>query len=279
MELSQVSRTAILLLICRAVVAEKHKSEFGDPKAVLSLDRLIAIASEEDRRWILRHQKRYGGVAARDAIAGVRRGQKFDNAAERFIADHPNCTVVNLACGFDTRFWRIPNDKCRYIEIDLPKVIELKKALLQEQIAYEMIGCSVLDTSWIDKVTVNGNTGILLLAEGLFMWLPPQEAIRLFGEIGERFDRSQLVLDMVPEKYTQGIWRHLVRLHSRLDWGLDVSWSFGIKEAHDLEAYSRAFKVIDQQQGSAGPVITVAIDPMRRTQSADPVGYADTAGS
>jgi hypothetical protein len=32
------------------------------------------------------------------------------------------------------------------------------------------------------------------------MWFPPQEAIRLFKEIGERFDRSQLVLDMIPER-------------------------------------------------------------------------------
>jgi O-methyltransferase involved in polyketide biosynthesis len=260
MDLSQVSRTAILLLICRAVEAEKDKSGFNDPMAVLCLERLISIASEEDKRWILRRKRMYAGIQARDAKAGVRRVMAFDSAANRFIADNPRCTVINLACGFDTRFWRIENEKCRYIELDLPEVIALKSEILKDHLAYELIGSSVLDTSWIDKVTINGNTGFLLIAEGLLMWIPQQDAARLFKEIGERFVRSQLVLDMVPERYTKGIWQKLIRLHSRIDMGLDVFWVFGINHPQDLEAYGKGFKVVGVEKGSAGPIITVSIN-------------------
>ena len=266
MDLSQVSRTAILLLICRAVEAERnkggkeHRSEFNDPMAVLCLERLMSIASEEEKRWIIRHKRMYAGIQARDSKAGVRRVRAFDNAANRFIADHPGCTVINLACGFDTRFWRIENEKCKYIELDFPGIIELKKEFLKEYLGYEVIGGSVLDISWIDKVTINGNTDFLLLAEGLFPWIPPQDAVRLFKKIGEGFDRSQLVLDIVPEKYTKGIWKSFIRLHSRIDWGLDVAWVFGIKNPHDLEAYGNGLKVIGEEKGSAGPIITVSIN-------------------
>ena len=260
MDLSQVSRTAILLLICRAVEAEKDKAVFNDPMAVLCLERLMSIASEEDRRWIMRHKRMYEGMWGRDAKAGALRGKTIDNGANRFIANHPNCTVINLACGFDTRFWRIENEKCKYIEIDLPGVINLKKEILKDHLGYEVLGVSVLDTSWIDKATMNGNAGFLLIAEGLFMWLPPQEAIRLFKEIGERFIRSQLVLDMIPERYTKGIWKTLVRLHSRIDLGLDVAWVFGIKAARDIEAYGNGLKVIGEEKGSAGPIITLSIN-------------------
>jgi len=260
MDLSQVSRTAILLLICRAIEAEKHKSEFNDPMAVLCLERLMSIASEEEKRWIIKRKRFYEGIQARDAKAGVRRVKAFDNATNRFIADNPKCTVINLACGFDTRFWRIANENCRYVEIDLPEVVALKRKILKDQLGYELIGCSVLDTSWIDKVTINGNTGFLLLAEGLFPWIPQQDATRLFKEIGERFYRSQFVLDMVPEKYTKGIWKKLIRLHSKIDFGLDVSWVFGIKDPHDIEAYGNGLKVIGEEKGSAGPIITVSIN-------------------
>jgi O-methyltransferase involved in polyketide biosynthesis len=123
-----------------------------------------------------------------------------------------------------------------------------------------MIGSSVLETAWIDQVTIHGNTDFLLLAEGLFMWLPEQAAANLLKEIGERFYRSQLVLDMVPEKYTRGIWKELIRLHSRIDWGLDVAWVFGIKNAHDIEEYGNGFQVIGEEKGSAGPIITVSIN-------------------
>ena len=260
MDLSQVSRTAILLLICRAIEAEKNKTLFNDPMAVLCLERLMSIASEEDKRWILREKRMYEGIHERDAKAGARKGKVFDNAANRFIADNPKCTVINLACGFDTRFWRIENEKCKYIELDLPEVITLKKEILKDHLGYELISCSVLDTSWIDKVTSSGNTGFLLLAEGLFMWLPKQDATRLLQEIAARFDLSQLVLEMVLEKYTKGIWKSLLRLHSRLEWGLNVAWVSGIKNPHDLEAYGNGLKVIGVEKGSAGPIITVSIN-------------------
>ncbi len=260
MDLSQVSRTAILTLICHAVEAEKNKSDCKDPMAVLCLERLMSVASGEDKRWINGKKRRYEGIGARDAKALIRRVKVFDKAVHRFIADHPNCTVINLACGFDTRFWRIENETIKYVELDFPEVIQLKKKILEDHLGYEVIGGSVLDASWIDKVTKNGNTDFLLLAEGLFMWFPPQDAIRLFKEIGERFYRSQLVLDMVSEKYTKGIWRKLFRLHSRLEWGLDVAWTFGIKSSHDVETYGNGLKVIGEEKGSTGPVITVSIN-------------------
>jgi O-methyltransferase involved in polyketide biosynthesis len=260
MDLSQVSRTAILTLICHTVEAEKKSSGFNDPMAGPCLERLLPLASEEEKRWIIKRKRIYGGIGARDAKALTRRVKAFDNAANRFIAGHPKCTVVNLACGFDTRFWRIANENCRYVEIDLPEVVALKKEVLQDNPGYEMIGRSVLDTSWIDEVTKNGKADFLLIAEGLIMWFPPAEAARLFKEIGERFVRSQLVLDTVPARYTKGLWRQFIRLHSKMDWGLDVAWDFGIKDPHDLEAYGKGLKVTGEEEGSFGPVITVSIN-------------------
>jgi O-methyltransferase involved in polyketide biosynthesis len=260
MDLSPVSRTAILLLISRAVVAEKDPFEFNDPMAVLCLEKLVSIASAEDKHWILKMKRHYEGIQGRDAKAGTRRTSVFDKAVDRFITDHPKCTVINLACGFDTRYWRIENARCRYIEIDLPGVIELKKELLKYHLTYEVIGASVLDTAWIDQVTVNGNTDFLLVAEGLFMWLPQREVARLLKEIGERFFRSQLILDVISEKYTRGIWKELFRLHAKIEWGLDVAWVSGVKKPQDLEAYGSGLQVIGEAKGSTGPILTVSIN-------------------
>ncbi|HEX7974920.1 MAG TPA: class I SAM-dependent methyltransferase [Anaerolineales bacterium] len=127
MDLSQISRTGILLLICRAVETQRKNAVFNDPMAVLCLERLMSSASEADRRWILSKKRRYEGIGAQDSTAGVRRLVAFDQAADRFIAANPNCTVINLACGLDTRFWRIDHERCTYLELDLPEVIRLKK--------------------------------------------------------------------------------------------------------------------------------------------------------
>jgi O-methyltransferase involved in polyketide biosynthesis len=204
-------------------------------------------------------EKMYAGIQARDARARVTTVRSFDSIAKLFISNNPECTVINLACGFDTRFWRIANENCRYVELDLPEVIELKREILKDHLGYELIGCSILDTSWIDQVTSNGSSNFLLLAEGLFMYLPKPDATRLLHVIAERFNRSQFVLDMAPEKYTKGLWKRLLQLEARA-WDLDVSIIFGINNPRDIESYGNGFKVIGIMKGSIGPIITVSIN-------------------
>jgi methyltransferase (TIGR00027 family) len=259
MNLSEVSQTAILVLTCRAVESEKNNHVFNDPMAGLCLERLLSISSEEEKKRILRWKSMYAGIQARDRKARAMTASSFDRIANLFISDHPGCTVINLACGLDTRFWRIENEKCKYIELDLPGMIELKRELLKDHLSYELIGCSVLDTSWIDQVTSKGNSNFLLLAEGLLYYLPKQEATGLLQVIARSFNRSQLVLDMAPEKYTKGLWKKLIYLESRV-WGIDVSFVFGINRPRDIETYGNGFKVIDDVKGSVGSIITVSIN-------------------
>jgi methyltransferase (TIGR00027 family) len=260
MNLSQVSRTAILTLIARAVTSEKENAVFNDPMGVLCLERLISIASAEEKNWMISRKRFYAGISAHDAKAGARRAKAFDDAANRFIAANPQCTVINLACGFDTRYWRIAHENCRYIEIDLPEVVALKREILKDQLSYELIGCSVLDASWIDLVTANGNSRFLFLAEGLLPYLPKPDATQLFQLLAQRFSRSQLVLDIIPEKYLKGIWKMLVRLETKINWGLDVAWVFGINHPRDLESYAPGLRVLGDVKGSAGPIITLSIN-------------------
>jgi O-methyltransferase involved in polyketide biosynthesis len=100
--------------------------------------------------------------------------------------------VVSLDCGFDPRYWRIDNQKCKHIELDLPEVIEVKREIVKDKLKYEMIGCSVLDTSWIDKVLFNGHKKVLLIAEVLFMFLPKLEVIDFFRIFTDKFYDSQI---------------------------------------------------------------------------------------
>jgi O-methyltransferase involved in polyketide biosynthesis len=259
MNLSEVSYTAILALLCRVVESEKKNPVFYDPMAVLCLERLMSKSSEEEKNRIMKWKKMYAGRNAHDAKARALTTRNFDSIASLFISNNPGCTVINLACGFDTRFWRVANEKCQYIELDLPSVVELKREILKGYLGYELIGCSVIDTSWIDKVTANGNSNFLLLAEALSYYLPMQDVTRILQVIAQRFTRSQLVLDIAPEKYTKGIWKRIIQLHSRA-WGIDVSFVSGINNPREIESYGNGFKVIGVVKGNVGPIITVSIN-------------------
>ena len=167
LKLIDVSKTSIATSLRSHIIESQKKNPIiNDPMAKYCLDKLYSLASEKDRE-LLFDRKLPLALTNSQAL----RARKYDEIANEFISINPGCTVVNLGCGFDTRYWRLKNKNCEYIELDLPELIEIKKDILKEQLSYKLISCSVLDASWIDTVTKRGNNNILILAEGLFCLL------------------------------------------------------------------------------------------------------------
>jgi O-methyltransferase involved in polyketide biosynthesis len=231
----------------------------NDPMAAQCLDRLISGASKEDRRWLIWERRLFGGIQAHHARDAARRAKVFDDAANHFIADHPQCTVVNLAGGLDTRFWRIDHQNCRYVEIDLPEVAALKRDILKDQLGYRLISSSVLDAAWINQVTANGNGRFLFLAEGLLSAVPEADVAQLFRRLAQRFNRSQIIFDLAPEKYSKGFWKKLLDLETKVLWGVEITRFEGIRHPREVEKYAPGLKVLGKIKGSVDPVIAAAI--------------------
>lgn len=243
MKLTEVSKTAIFTLRCRVIESGKAHPILHDPMAEYCLDQLASLASVEEKALLFDRE-----LSPRLTNHIAIRARKYDSIANAFISQHSPAVVVNLGCGFDTRFWRIDHQKCTYYDLDLPEMIEIKQAALKERLDYEMIGCSVLDPSWIERVTSHGNRNILLLAEGLFMYLPQANVVNLFKAFSERLEHSQIALEVVTEKYTRGIWKKIVEMKIRNELGLDAgsSYSFGVQQAEDVESFAEGLNVIDE---------------------------------
>ena len=241
MKLTDVSKTAIATLRSHVLESQKNNPVINDPMAEYCLDNLVTLATEDEKTLLF---KRKLSLSLTNHIA--LRARKYDSITNEFISKNSPSIVVNLGCGFDTRYWRIDNTKCEYIELDLPEIVEIKKEIMKDRLTYELIGCSVLDTSWIDRVISKGNRNILLIAEGLFMFLPRRDAINLFKTFSEKFYHSQIALEVVAEKYTRGLWKKTVKWKIKRELGLDSSYTFGIKNASELESYGNGIKVIDE---------------------------------
>jgi O-methyltransferase involved in polyketide biosynthesis len=259
MDLSPVSKTSILISICRAIGADNAKYNFTDSQAHDVLSKLYNNASIDDQKWIDRIIKIYKGFQSRDTKMILRRVKAFDNEANIYIQNNPNCTVINLACGIDTRFWRIDNTLCNYIDLDLPEVIELKKSIFSNSLPYRTIGKSILDYSWIDEVTNKGNRNFLLIAEGLLYYLYEKQAVELIKQIGSRFQQSQIIMDVASIKYTKGIWKTIIKIEGHITLGLDLSLNYGVHNINEIEKFSNSYKILRSTKGNIGPVITVSI--------------------
>jgi O-methyltransferase involved in polyketide biosynthesis len=176
--------------------------------------------------------------------------------------------VVSLGCGFDTRYWRVSQEPWNYVEIDLPEVIAAKKKVLADVAPhrlgpppmephpmrphpvrpYPMIGCSVLEERWVEEIRSIQSEDVLFLAEGLFMYLPKPEVVRVFDRLSESFSRSHIVFEVVNERYTQGMWKKLVESRMRRSGGTEAgsSYQFGVRAAKDVEAYGKDIKVVEE---------------------------------
>jgi len=126
----------------------------------------------------------------------VIRAKQFDEWLKEFLATNENATVVNLACGLDSRVKRVDPDKTVFwYDIDFPDVIEIRRNFFVETQQYKMIGSSALDPQWLQDISPNRPT--VILTEGLLEYLDEKEVQSLFNMLTGYFVQGQLIFDVM----------------------------------------------------------------------------------
>lgn len=183
-QLTGVSETALLTLNGRAHQARHRDAIIDDPMAIKLADAIDCDFDKFGRR---------GQEMALRSLA-------FDRCATQYLTEHPAATVVALAEGLQTSFWRLnavlPDPQFRWLTIDFEPVIELRRRLLPPTPRISALAQSALDYSWMDRVD-SGN-GVFITAEGLLMYLQPEESMGLITECARRFPGGQMIFDLPP---------------------------------------------------------------------------------
>jgi O-methyltransferase involved in polyketide biosynthesis len=141
----------------------------------------------------------------------------------------------------------VDNGRGHFYDIDLPETIRFKKQLIAETDRYRMIGQSVLDFNWLDKLNTAGSP-VLFLAEGLFMYLEENDVKALVLELLKRFPGSELVCELTNRKFVEGFWGRLTaaKLKSRLKMGRDARFRFGVADPRELENWAEGITFVEK---------------------------------
>jgi O-methyltransferase involved in polyketide biosynthesis len=187
--LTGVSETALLTLRVRATEARRPDSIIDDPVA-------IELADSIDYDFA-----KFGFARRQDMAV---RALAYDRNTRRYLVDHPRATVVALAEGLQTSFYRLDaagvGDQFQWLTVDLPPMIELRRKLLPASERVRMCAQSALDFSWMDQVETEH--GVFITAEGLLMYLQPDEALGLIAECAARFPGGQMMFDVPPALFS-----------------------------------------------------------------------------
>lgn len=181
-KLAQVSKTAVLTLRARADEQLRADRILLDPVASEWMARL-PWPPELDR-WY-----------QNDAQSNLAlRADDVDHIVRRCVAHIGSRTIVELGCGLSTRRQRLADlDQLAWLDVDLPEMIALRESLGAPPPHHPG---SVLDLAWLEVVP-KSTTPPLLIAEGLFYYLPRAEVDRLFAAIAERLPGAVILFDVV----------------------------------------------------------------------------------
>lgn len=182
--LTGVSETALLTLYGRAHQAAQPDPIIDDPMAIRLVDAIDFDFQKFGRR---------GQEMALRSLA-------VDRSATAYLTAHPRATVVALGEGLQTSFWRLdcslPDPQFSWVSVDLPAVVELRQRLLPRSARITHLAQSALDYTWIDKV--DAGNGVFVSAEGLLMYLQPDEALGLIAQCAKSFPGGQMFFDLPP---------------------------------------------------------------------------------
>ena len=221
--LEGVAETLLLPLWARAEETRRPDGIIRDPMAVRILGQL-----DDDFQRFAKGWKSQTGIAIRTWL--------IDRAVSDYLDRHPDGAVVVLGCGLDARSIRLDNGLATWIDLDLPEVVALRQRLLPTLERRHAVGCSVLDRQWLDLVPVAASP--LMIAEGLFMYLPEADLRPLMVDLATRFPGGEILIESLSLKSAGKTHRHdtVSKLNAKFVWGID--------SGHEIEAWHPSIKLL-----------------------------------
>jgi methyltransferase (TIGR00027 family) len=240
-----VSETLFLPLYALALESRRPDPIMIDEGAVELTHRLNDLFADSDKRIYRRLAQ--GKLPSTLLTTVSMRIRRFDRYVRDFLAREPDGVVVNLGCGLDDRRRRIDNGLVRWFDLDLPEVIKLRRRFLPETERMRFIASSVLDLTWLDQLPDEAGAKYLFLAEGLFMYLPPDGVRTLVTTLAKRRPGAELVAEVANSRIVRTMQGRFGRGKFRREFGLsaDVVYQFGLANSREIEEWAPGLTFLD----------------------------------
>ena len=208
-KLTKESETLFIPLYSKA---EVH--QYGD---ILKDEKAAEIVSSVDYDFDHAFKSRFLTI-----YMGIR-AAILDEYVRTFIQTHEHAIIITLGCGLDARCLRVSGDYEQWYDLDLTDVISVRKNYYQEDERYHMIASSVLSFEWLNQIQISDQSFVLIVAEGLTMYLSEEENKALILALKQKFKRADYVFDAYSKS---AVWWSKYKnpvnaMGAVIRWGLD----------------------------------------------------------
>jgi O-methyltransferase involved in polyketide biosynthesis len=178
-------------------------------------------------------------VPQKTAVMLQIRAKQLDAYTRQFISAHSNALILHLGCGLDSRCERVERANTRWIDLDMPDVIELRRKFYPETETYHMIASSVSDLSWMEQVSSDSRP-VLVVAEGLLMYLHESDVKALILRLRQKFPGCELAFDAFSKLTVNRVQAHpsLQKTGASIHWGID--------DPHEIEQWAPGIRLKEE---------------------------------
>ena len=246
-----VQETLFIPLAARARETQRKHPLLRDPKAV----EMVQSIDYDTAKY---------GPGAGGAVT-VLRTAIIDFWVRSFLAAHPAATVVEIGTGLNTRFERVDNGQVHWFDLDLPDVIELRRAFFADTERRRMVDASVLDEEWLPAVA-RSRGPYFFVADGVLVYLPEEQVMAALARIARRFRGALIALDTYPKQTFDRQHRLAERkgIAARWAWACDDPRAlerFGL-EVMESASFTRPPRAMRRELPAAYRYLTPLADPV-----------------
>ena len=189
----------------------------------------------------------HSGVIARTIV--------LDRLTKAWLSAHPGAVVVNIACGLDTRCYRMKGF-CHWYNLDLPETMAVREKLLPESGTISQIAMSAME-DWGSEISEQ-NVQVLIVIEGLTMYLNAKDVQQIFTAISNRFSQATIFVEtMNPAMVRHFKEKSIDASNAKFNWGIkngkalaELLPDFRFVEEHSLTegiaAFAPVYKLLDR---------------------------------
>lgn len=233
--LSGVPETMLQTVYARAKES-RGRGAIRDLKAEEIIGRLDYDFSLADKDAAM-----HSGVIARTIV--------LDRLVGEYLAAHSGATVMNLACGLDTRCYRMQG-YAHWYNLDRPETIAVREALLPESGSISQLAMPAMD-DW--GAAVEGPSGpALVIIEGLTMYLTQVDVQRIFAVIAGRFPAATVFTETMNPMVVK-------RFKEKSIEGSKAKFTWGVKDGRALAALLPGFRLAGEHCLTEGMAAFVPI--------------------
>ena len=202
-----VPETMMQTLYARAKETRKKNAKIKDEIAVDLVEKVDYDFSKADKDNAMTY-----GVIARTIV--------LDRMVKQYLEKHENTVVINIACGLDTRCYRMKEKYLHWYNVDLPETMKIRSRFLDETGPVYQIAKSAMDDSYVDDIDYHGEN-VLVIIEGLTMYLCEKDIRKLFSIVEKSFQKVTVMVEtMSPFVVKHVKEKSIEESNAKFTWGV-----------------------------------------------------------